>query len=61
MKCKSEVYGLFAQFKVLVENLFDCKIEMFKSDGAREFDKSLTITLLNQHGIYFRKSCPDTQ
>jgi len=34
MKCKPEVYGIFTKFKLLVENLFNCKIKMFQSNGV---------------------------
>ena len=61
MRRKSEVYELFTKFQLLVENLFNCKIKMFQSDGGREFDNSSMHNLFNAHGIYFCKSCPDTQ
>ena len=31
------------------------------SDGGKEFDKKSMHELFLKHGIYFRKSCPDTQ
>jgi len=61
MKHKSEVYHLFVTFKSLVENLFNHKIKMFQSDGEKEFDQKSMHQLFLSHGIYFRKSCSDTQ
>jgi len=34
---------------------------MFQSDGGYEFDNSSMLNWFTQHGIYFCKSCPDTQ
>ena len=61
MKRKHEVYDLFTEFRVLVENLFNCKIKMFQSDGGQELSNSSMLMFFETHGIYFRKSCPDTQ
>jgi len=44
MKHKFELYHLFTKFWVLVENLFNCKIKMFQSDGGWEFDNSFMLT-----------------
>ena len=44
-----------------MENLFDTKIKMFQSDGGREFDNTSLGAHFLEHGIYFRKSCPETQ
>ena len=34
---------------------------MFQSDGGCEFDNSSLGAHFLDHGIYFRKSCPETQ
>ena len=34
---------------------------MFQSDGGREFDNTPMGEKFTKHGIYFIKSCPDTQ
>jgi len=61
MKHKSRVHSIFVTFKTLVENIFTYKIKMFQSDGAREFDPHSMHDVFLKHGIYFRKSCLDTQ
>ena len=45
----------------MVENLFNCKLKMFQSDGRREFENSPTLDLFHKRDIYFPKSCPHTQ
>jgi len=40
MKQKLEIYNVFCNLKVLVENLFNCKIKMFQSDRGKEFDQT---------------------
>lgn len=34
---------------------------MFQRDGGHEFDNSPMLSLFAKHGIYFHKSCPDTE
>ena len=45
----------------MVENLFNTKIKMFRSDRGREFDNTSLGAHFLEHGIYFRKSYPETQ
>jgi len=40
MKRKLEVCNIFVTFKTFIENLFNCKIKMLKSDGGKEFDQT---------------------
>jgi len=71
MKQKSKVFTHFCNFQVLVENLFNCKIKMFQSNGVKikmfqsdrglEFDNSPTKNNFLKHDIYFQKSYLDTQ
>ncbi|CAH9077265.1 unnamed protein product [Cuscuta europaea] len=60
MHKKSEVFTHFCNFQNLVENLFDCKIKCFQSDGGGEFVNSSFQNHFLKCGILFRKSCPDT-
>ena len=60
MKRKYEVSALFTKFQVLVENLFNSRIKMFRSDGGWEFDNSPMFSLFAKQGIYFCESHPDT-
>ncbi|CAH9129275.1 unnamed protein product [Cuscuta epithymum] len=60
MHRKDEVFTHFKNFKALVENLFTTRIKIFQSDGGGEFVNSNMQQFFNTHGIYFRKSCPDT-
>ncbi|CAH9146417.1 unnamed protein product [Cuscuta epithymum] len=60
MHTKAEVFHHFKNFKALVENLFNTTIKIFQSDGGGEFVNSNMQQFFDIHGIYFRKSCPDT-
>ena len=61
MKQKSDVFPHFCNFQVLVENLFNCKIKMFQSDGGLELDNLPMKTHFLKYSSYFQKSFPDTQ
>ena len=61
MKRKAKVHELFAKFQTWLENLFNCKIKMFQSNGGGEFDNSPVLLSFDKHNIYFRKSCPNSQ
>ena len=58
---KSDVFNVFVLFQKLVENLFVTKIVYFQSDGSKEYDNGPFVNHLVAHGIYFRKSAPQTQ
>ncbi|CAH9079866.1 unnamed protein product [Cuscuta europaea] len=60
MRTKAEVFHHFKSFKSLVENLFNTQIKIFQSDGGGEFVNTNMQQFFDTHGIYFRKSCPDT-
>ena len=53
MKCKLEFYHIFGT----VENLFNCKIKMFRSDGSKEFNQTSVHDLFIKQDIHFPKSC----
>ena len=61
LKRKYEVHARFQDFQALVENLFDCKIKIFQSDGGREFDNQPLLDHFRTCGIAFRKFCPETE
>jgi len=61
LKRKSDFLPIFCAFQKLVENLFNTKIKMFQSDGGREFDNTSLGAHFLERGVYFRKSCPETQ
>jgi len=55
---------IFYQFFVPLRNwLKICSIlnKMFQSDGGREFDNTSLGAHFLERGVYFRKSCPETQ
>jgi len=58
IKQKSEVYTVICNFKSLVENLFNCRIQMFQTDGG---DETSMHDFFLKRGNYFRKSSPDIQ
>ncbi|TXG52359.1 hypothetical protein EZV62_021528 [Acer yangbiense] len=58
LKLKSEVFGVFLQFKTLVENQFERKIKCLQSDMGGEY-MSFSEFVKN-HGVEFRHLCPHT-
>jgi len=54
MKQKSKVFTHFCNFQALVVNLFNCKIIMFQSEGALEFDNSPIKSHFLKHDIIFK-------
>ena len=61
LKRKSDVFPVFCAFQKLVENMFNTKIKMFQSDGGRKFDTTQLGAHFLAYGIYFQKSCLETQ
>ena len=60
VKEKSEVGSIFRNFNTMIQNQFQTKIQILKTDNAREyFDKILSEYLINQ-GIIHQSSCVDT-
>ncbi|RVW83276.1 Retrovirus-related Pol polyprotein from transposon TNT 1-94 [Vitis vinifera] len=60
MKEKSEVRHIFQTFNLMVQNQFNSKIQVLKSDNAKEYFTSSLSTYLQNHGIIHISSCVDT-
>ena len=60
MKEKSEVGHIFQTFNRMVQNQFNSKIQVLKSDNAKEYFTSSLSTYLQNHGIIHISSCVDT-
>ncbi|RVX14584.1 Retrovirus-related Pol polyprotein from transposon TNT 1-94 [Vitis vinifera] len=60
MKEKSEVGHIFQTFNLMVQNQFNSKIQVLKSDNAKEYFTSSLSTYLQNHGIIHISSCVDT-
>jgi hypothetical protein len=58
LTCKSEVFNVFSQFKVMVEKYFSRSIKAIQTDGGGEF--VALQKFLASHGISHRKNCPHT-
>ncbi|RVW88523.1 Retrovirus-related Pol polyprotein from transposon TNT 1-94 [Vitis vinifera] len=57
---KSEVGHIFQTFNRMVQNQFNSKIQVLKSDNAKEYFTSSLSTYLQNHGIIHISSCVDT-
>ena len=60
MKCKYEFTNIFVAFKAQLENLFDTKIKVLRTDGGGEYIGSYLHIFLQNHGIVHQFSCPHT-
>lgn len=60
LHCKSDVYSVFVDFKLKVENMLNNKIKFFRSDGGGEFVNTKFKLLFKQCGILHQFSCPHT-
>ncbi|RVW85170.1 Retrovirus-related Pol polyprotein from transposon TNT 1-94 [Vitis vinifera] len=60
MKEKSEVGHIFQTFNLMVQNQFNSKIQVLKSDNAKEYFTSSLSTYLQNHDIIHISSCVDT-
>jgi transposase InsO family protein len=60
LKQKSDVLLCFMKFKVLVENLFSCKIKQFQTDNGGEYVSCAFQNFLETHGILHRLTYPYT-
>ena len=60
MKEKSEVGQIFQNFNLMIQTQFQTKIQILKSDNAREFFQSILGTYLSCQGIVHLSSCIDT-
>lgn len=48
---KSDIIATFAKFKLMIENLLACLIQIICSDGGVEFDNKLLCSFLKSHNI----------
>jgi hypothetical protein len=60
MRFKSDVFYIFQQYKILVENLFSCTIQQLQSDNGGEYLSTEFQNFLADHGIFHRLTCPYT-
>jgi hypothetical protein len=60
LKLKSDVLSCFAQFKILVENLFSCSIKQLQTDNGGEYASMAFKHFTATHGILHRFTCPYT-
>ena len=51
LKCKSQAFEAFKQYKTLMENKFGVKIQKLKSDRGGEYSSNAFINFLKQEGI----------
>lgn len=60
LKQKSEVSNVFINFKKLIENQFNYKIRILRTDGGTEYLNNNLSTFLQAQGILHQRSCPYT-
>lgn len=58
LKCKSEVFKVFKEFKTLVENQYNAKIKRFRSDNGGEFCSNEFENFFRENGIKHEKTVP---
>ena len=58
LKGKNEVFSKFKEFKALVENLYEKKIKVFRSDNGGEFTSGEFKTFCSEVGIKRELSTP---
>lgn len=60
MKEKSEAGQIFKNFNAMIQTQFQTKIQVLKTDNAREYFASILSDYLSSHGIIHLSSCVDT-
>ena len=60
MKEKSETSQIFKTFNTLIQTQFSTKIQVLKTDNAREYFNSILGSYLQSQGIIHQSSCVDT-
>ena len=60
MKEKSEMSQIFKKFKNMIQTQFQSKIQILKSDNARNYFNSILGEFLVKEGIAYLSSCVDT-
>ena len=60
LKKKSEVFNTFKNLKALVENMYDRKIKVFRTDNGGEYTSVEFESYLREEGIRHEKTVPKT-
>ena len=60
MREKSEVEKIFKEFYKMIENQFQTKISILRSDNGTEYFNKVLETFSNEKGILHQFSCSDT-
>ncbi|PKU59058.1 Retrovirus-related Pol polyprotein from transposon TNT 1-94 [Dendrobium catenatum] len=60
LKNKSEVFETFVKLKQLIENQFNSKIKILRTDGGAEYINNMFRKFLETNGIEHQRSCPYT-
>ena len=60
MSEKSEVEKIFKEFYRMIENQFQTKISILRSDNGTEYFNKVLETFSNEKGILHQSSCSDT-
>ena len=60
MREKSEVERIFKEFYRMIENQFQIKISILRSDNGTEYFNKVLETFSNEKGILHQSSCSDT-
>ncbi|KAF2345651.1 Integrase catalytic core [Trinorchestia longiramus] len=60
IKNKSDVFGVFTEFKALVENYYDHKIKILRTDNGGEYVSTDFERFLKVNGIVHQKTVPKT-
>lgn len=60
MKHKSKVFLHFKYLKALVENQFEHKVSILRTNGGKEFSNNKFAEFLKHNGIIHQLKCPYT-
>ena len=60
MKDKSEVSSIFKRFSHMIQTQFATKIQVLRTDNAKDYFNSILGEYLSNHGIVHQSSCPYT-
>ena len=60
MRDKSDVASLFETFYNMIENQFDTKISILRTDNGTEYFNRFLGDFLNKKGIQHQSTCPNT-
>jgi len=60
LRGKNEVLRCFQDFHKLVENQFNTRIRIIRTDNGKEYVNNIFGAYLSEHGIIHQTTCPDT-